>query len=49
MIKTGIDGLSRGDYDSGVLLGFNARDFLPLSLSASDSDVGGPTLIAWVQ
>ena len=47
MIQSGIDGLSRGDYDAGMLLGFDVRNFLPLSLTAFD--VGGPRLIAWVQ
>jgi hypothetical protein len=36
MIATGIDGLSRGDKDSGIALGFDLRDFLPLDVSAFD-------------
>jgi hypothetical protein len=36
MIATGIDGLSRGDKDSGIALGYDLRDFLPLDVSAFD-------------
>ena len=36
MIKTGIDGLSRGDRDSGVTLGHDLRAFIPLEVSAFD-------------
>jgi hypothetical protein len=34
MIATGIDGLSRGDKDSGIALGYDLRDYLPLDTSA---------------
>jgi hypothetical protein len=36
MIATGIDGLSRGDKDSGIALGYDLRNFLPLDVSAFD-------------
>ena len=36
MIATGIDGLSRGDKESGIALGHDLRDFLPLNVSAFD-------------
>ncbi|KAL3801862.1 hypothetical protein ACHAWO_003868 [Cyclotella atomus] len=36
MIATGIDGLSRGDKESGIALGYDLRDFLPLNVSAFD-------------
>ena len=45
MIASGIDGLSRGNYNAGVSLGFDVRDFLPLHLTAWD--VSGPALEAW--
>jgi hypothetical protein len=36
MIATGIDGLSRGDHESGIALGYDLRDFLPLDVGAFD-------------
>jgi hypothetical protein len=36
MIATGIDGLSRGDHESGIALGYDLRDFLPLDVRAFD-------------
>ena len=36
MIATGVDGLSRGDKEAGITLGFDLRDFLPLDTSAFD-------------
>ncbi len=36
MIASGVDELSRGNYDAGVLLGTNVRQFLPMNLSAWD-------------
>ena len=36
MIATGIDGLSRGDRNSGIALGYDIRDFVPLGMSAFD-------------
>ncbi len=45
MIATGIDGLSRGDRDSGIALGYDIRTFLPLDKSAFD--VSGETLMTW--
>lgn len=37
MIITGIDGWSRGHFDSGVSLGHDLYDYLPLSLSQFDT------------
>jgi len=45
MIATGMDGLSRGDNDAGVSLGYDIREFVPLHLSAWD--VAGHTLEDW--
>jgi hypothetical protein len=36
MIAIGGDGVSRGDLDAGVMLGYDARLFLPLDVSAFD-------------
>jgi hypothetical protein len=36
MIATGIDGLSRGDKESGIALGYDLRNFLPLATPAFD-------------
>jgi len=36
MIATGIDGMSRGDRDSGISLGYDLRKFLPLNIGAFD-------------
>ena len=36
MIACGVDGLSRGDRESGITLGYDLRDFLPLDMSAFD-------------
>ena len=45
MIATGIDGLSRGDKESGIALGYDLRNFLPLNKSAFD--VEDNRLEAW--
>ena len=45
MIATGIDGLSRGNRDAGVSLGFDIRKFIPLHLSAWE--VAGNELEPW--
>ena len=37
MIACGVDGLSQGDKESGIALGHDLRDFLPLSVSAFDA------------
>ena len=47
MIETGVDGLSRGDVDSGVSLGYDLRHFLPLARSAFE--VAGNALIPWLK
>ena len=47
MIATGIDGLSRGDRDSGIALGYDLRTFLPLDKSAFD--LNGISLRTWCQ
>ena len=36
MIRMGFDGLSRGDFDSGIMLGHDIRDLVPLGVSALD-------------
>jgi hypothetical protein len=36
MIASGVDGLSRGNYDSGISLGYDVCQFLPLNISAWD-------------
>ena len=36
MIKIGMDGTSRGDFDSGMMLGQDIRDLIPLGVSALD-------------
>jgi len=45
MIASGVDGLSRGNYDAGILLGIDIRQFLPMNLSAWD--VAGEVLADW--
>ena len=45
MIASGVDGLSRGNYDSGISLGFDVRQFLPLNISAWD--IAGNVLADW--
>lgn len=47
MISSGFDGLSRGDFESGVMLGADLRDFLPLHKGAFE--VAGDTLEPWVK
>ena len=47
MIATGVDGWSRGDFESGVSLGFDLRDYLPLERTALE--VAGETLIPWLR
>ncbi len=34
MIASGVDGLSCGNYDAGILLGIDVRQFLPMNVSA---------------
>ena len=45
MIASGVDGLSRGNYDAGISLGFDVRQFMPLNISAWD--VAGNVLGDW--
>ena len=45
MIACGVDGLSRGNYDAGISLGLDIRQFMPLHLSAWD--IAGHTLAGW--
>ncbi|KAL7466322.1 hypothetical protein ACHAXS_006627 [Conticribra weissflogii] len=45
MIASGMDGWSRGDYETGISLGYDLRDFLPLGRSAFE--LGGDTLEIW--
>ncbi len=46
MIAQGTDGLSRGDYSSGVMPGVPMLQFIPLHLSAM---VRSAPLLPWVQ
>jgi hypothetical protein len=41
MIKIGMDGTSRGDFDSGMMLGQDIRDLVPLGASALDFEGNG--------
>ena len=45
MIASGVDGLSRGNYDAGISLGYEVRQFMPLNVSAWD--VAGNVLGDW--
>ena len=47
MIACGVDGLSRGDKESGIALGHDLRDFLPVDTSAFDYK--GNLLEGWCQ
>jgi hypothetical protein len=47
MIKIGFDGLSRGDFDSGVMLGQDIRSLVPLGISAVDFE--GNQIITWLK
>ena len=46
MISSGIDGLSRGVTNEGVMKGVLIRDYLPMYLSAADRS---PKLIPWIR
>jgi hypothetical protein len=46
MIAQGTDGLSRGDYSSGVMSGVSILGFIPLHLTAVSRS---PSLLPWVQ
>jgi hypothetical protein len=45
MIKVGVDGVSRGDLNAGVMAGANMLSFVPLHLSAVDCLEG---LLPWL-
>jgi hypothetical protein len=45
LIASGIDGLLHGNYDAGILLGIDIRQFLPMNVSAWD--VAGNVLEGW--
>ncbi len=45
MIASGVDVLSRGNYDSGISLRYNVCQLLPLNISAWD--VAGNALADW--
>jgi hypothetical protein len=47
MIKIGFDGLSRGDFDSGVMLGQDIRSLVPLGMSAVGFE--GNQIITWLK
>jgi hypothetical protein len=45
MIACGVDGLLRWNYDAGISLGLDIRQFMPLHLLAWD--IAGDTLAGW--
>jgi hypothetical protein len=45
MIASGVDGLSCGNYDAGISLGFDVHQFMPLNITAWD--VAGNVLADW--
>jgi len=45
MVTTGVDGRSRGDLDSGVSLGYDIHQVLPLNKSTFE--LAGPKVEAW--
>ncbi len=45
MIASGVDGLSRGNYDAGILLGIDVCQFLPINISAWE--LAGNILEGW--
>ena len=45
MIASGVDGLSRGNYDLGISLGFDVCQFMPLNVSPWD--IAGNVLADW--
>jgi hypothetical protein len=47
MIESGIDGWSRGDFETGISLGYDLRNFIPLARTAIE--VAGPTMIPWLK
>ena len=47
MIATGIDGRSRGDFDAGVSLGYDIRQFIPLD--KGPFDLAGPLVEKWLK
>ena len=47
MIELGFDGLSRGDFDSGVMLGADIRHLVPIGCSAIR--LAGPPLTQWLK
>lgn len=47
MIETGVDGLSRGDFDAGISLGYDLRHYLPLVRTAFE--VAGNAIIPWLK
>jgi hypothetical protein len=47
MIKLGFDGLSRGDFDSGIMLGRDIQSLVPLGLPALDFE--GNQIKPWLK
>jgi len=47
MIKTGIDGMSRGNQDEGISLGHDIRRYLPLNVGAFEHVDVRPGLVRW--
>jgi hypothetical protein len=49
MIETGIDGWSRGDFETGISLGYDLRLRTFLPLAQSSIEVAGAKLIPWLR
>ena len=47
MIKMGFDGLSRGDFDSGIMLGIDIRTLVPLGMPAVEFEDN--QIIEWLK
>jgi hypothetical protein len=47
MIESGVDGWSRGDFETGISLGHDLQNYLPLALSCFD--VAQATIIPWLR
>jgi len=46
MIESGIDGLSRGDFNTGVMTGRSILDYVPLAFSAVERS---PEVVEWIK
>jgi hypothetical protein len=47
MIESGVDGWSRGDFETGISLGHDLRNYLPLAMNCFD--VAQATIIPWLR